>query len=338
MDKKKIKVLSFLLVALILALNVSWSGLLNPAYAEIFNKNEQTEESEITTQKENNYEDNESTYSAVKVDLEADNNSSLSETGDKKLDIVEITDFHGQLKDSKDVLYTGAALAQRIKSVKESNENTLIIGGGDLYQGTPVSNVLSGVPVQKFLSNMGMEVTALGNHEFDWGLDTIDNTTMKDADYSIVCSNLYIKGSNERKYDPYKIIDKNGIRIAVIGGILNDVKTIVLPANIAEYEVKDLTSEINKCADEIKNNDMADVVIALVHDGRDSLNNLAADLNGNVDAVFGGHSHSIYDGVVSDSTGKSIPVLNACNAGKGYIDLKITLDENNMERVFRFQE
>ncbi|MGN0145465.1 MAG: bifunctional metallophosphatase/5'-nucleotidase, partial [Clostridium sp.] len=285
-------------------------------------------------QSEGSYIYNESTPSAVNADLKEDNNNSPSEKSGKELNIIEITDFHGQLKDSKDELYIGAALAEKIKSVKEANENTLIIGGGDLYQGTPVSNVLYGVPVQKLLSNLGMEVTTIGNHEFDWGLDTIDTKTMKDAGYSIVCSNLYKKGSNERKYAPYKIIEKNGISIAVIGGILNDVKSIVLPANIADYEVKDLTNEINKCADEIKNNNNVDVVIALVHDGGDSLNNLAANLNGNVDAVFGGHSHSIYDGVVSDLTGKSIPVLNACNAGKGYINLKINLDENNKIESF----
>lgn len=252
----------------------------------------------------------------------------------KTLDIVEITDFHGQLKDSKDQYEVGAALAKEVKKIKDSNPDTLVIGGGDLYQGTPVSNVLKGVPVQQVMSNIGMEVTTLGNHEFDWGLDTIDNVTMKDANYSIVCSNLYKKdkdgnAESKPKYDPYKIIDKNGVKIAVIGAILKDVATIVLPANIKDYIVTDPATEINKYADEIKKDKSADVIIAVVHDGTASLNNIVSNLDGNVDAVFGGHSHSVYDGVVQDTTGKSIPVLNACNAGKGYIDLKVTLNSDN---------
>ena len=56
--------------------------------------------------------------------------------------------------------------------------------------------MLRGVPVQKVLSNMGMEVTALGNHEFDWGLDVINTETMIGANYSIVCANMYDKGTN----------------------------------------------------------------------------------------------------------------------------------------------
>ena len=98
---------------------------------------------------------------------------------------------------------------------------------------------------------------------------------------------------------------------------------LFLPANIKDYEVKDLASEINKCASEIKEKDLADVTIAVVHEGKDPLNNVVKNLNGNVDAVFGGHSHSIYDDVVSDSTGKQIPVLKCIgNAGKGVYRFK----------------
>jgi 2',3'-cyclic-nucleotide 2'-phosphodiesterase/3'-nucleotidase len=248
--------------------------------------------------------------------------------GVKDLDIVEVTDFHGQLLDSKNN-QVGAGLAKAVEGVKAANpDNTLVIGGGDLYQGTPVSNVLQGVPVQKVLSKMGMEVTALGNHEFDWGLDTINNITMQGASYEIVCSNLYNKGDNTRPYKPYKIINKNGTRIAVIGGILNDVASIVLPANIANYQVKDVATEINACAKEIKENNEADVVLAVIHDGGSSLDNIVSGLQ-NVDAVFGGHTHTTGDEVVKDKNNNNVPVLNACNAGKGYIDLNISLDENN---------
>ncbi|MDB2150450.1 bifunctional metallophosphatase/5'-nucleotidase [Clostridium butyricum] len=289
MSKKKNKIISFLLVLLLMILNFTSIGSIRVANAQSKNLNEETKANNSLLSNETMDKDVTSS-AAVKKTLTSDG---------KVLDIVEITDFHGQLKDSKDNLQIGAALAEKVKEVKASNENTLVIGGGDLYQGTPVSNVLKGVPVQKVLSEMGMEVTTLGNHEFDWGLDTIDNTTMDGANYSIVCSNLYKKNSNERKYDPYKIINKNGIRIAVIGGILNDVSSIVLPANIKDYEVKDLASEINKCASEIKEKDLADVTIAVVHEGKDPLNNVVKNLNGNVDAVFGGHSHSIYDDIGS---------------------------------------
>ena len=65
-----------------------------------------------------------------------------------------------------------------------------------------------------------------------------------------------------------------------------------------------------------------------VHDGGASLNTIVNNLHG-VDAVFGGHTHTSYDDVNNDADGKSIPTLNAASTGKGYIDLKITVDPTN---------
>ena len=243
------------------------------------------------------------------------------------LDIVEITDFHGQLLDTNNKIHIGAALAKAVEEISTKNPNTLVIGGGDLYQGTPVSNKLHGVPTQQVLSRMGMEVTTLGNHEFDWGLNTINNETMKDAGYEIVCSNLYENATSKPAYKPYKIIEKGGVKIAVIGAILKDVTTIVLPANMKDYTVTDPTTEINKCAKQIRDNKEADVVLSVIHDGKESLNNIVSNLKG-VDAVFGGHTHSKDDMLLKDKDDKNVPTLTACSSGKGFMNLKIYLDKD----------
>ncbi|ERI90053.1 5'-nucleotidase protein [Clostridiales bacterium oral taxon 876 str. F0540] len=244
----------------------------------------------------------------------------------KTFDIVEITDFHGQLLDSTNTKPVGAGLAYLVQQVKASNpDRTLIIGGGDLYQGTPTSNVLQGVPVQQVMSNMGMEATALGNHEFDWGLDVIKNKTMVGASYQIVCANMYNKGTDTRTFNPYKIVTKDGVRIAVIGAILKDAPTIILPANVKDYDFRDVATEVNAAAKEIRDNNKADIVLAVIHDGGDSLNTIVNNLH-RVDAVFGGHTHTTYDGVNKDADGKDVPTLNAASNGKGYIDFKITMD------------
>lgn len=311
----KLKRISKLLVITVMLSNFAMFGSINIAKADETNKTNNLTQTTNTT------------GSAVTF------KTTEAAVGVKTLDVVEITDFHGQLLDTKNN-QVGAALAKEVEGIKDKNpDNTLIIGGGDLYQGTPVSNVLKGVPVQKVLSKMGLEVTALGNHEFDWGLNTINDVTMKGANYEIVCSNLYNKDGNTRVYNPYKIINKNGVKIAVIGAILKDVADIVLPANIADYKVTDIATEINVCAQEIKRNNEADVILAVVHDGGSSLNSMVSNLHG-VDAVFGGHTHTSYDGVVKDNDNKDVPVLNASSSGKGYIDLKISLDKNNKVTSF----
>ena len=160
-------------------------------------------------------------------------------TDDKIIDLVGITDFHGQLTyaTKNGVTPTAAILSKAVKDVAAKNpKRTLVIGGGDLYQGTPESNVLEGIPVRKVMSGLGMEVTALGNHEFDWGLETINNKTMKDAKYEILCANMYKKGTNERPYKPYKVIDKDGVKIAVVGAISTDTPGIVLKSRVENYD------------------------------------------------------------------------------------------------------
>ncbi|GCD12067.1 5'-nucleotidase C-terminal domain-containing protein [Clostridium tagluense] len=247
----------------------------------------------------------------------------------KVFNIIEITDFHGQLLDSTNTKPVGAALAKVVKDVKVANPNrTLIIGGGDLYQGTPISNVLHGVPVQKVLSKIGMEVTALGNHEFDWGLNVINTETMKDANYSIVCANMYNKGKDTRPYAPYKIITKDGVKIAVIGGILQEAPSIIMPAMTSPYDFKDVATEVNKVAVDLRTNHLADIVLADIHDGGSSLNTIVNKLHG-VDAVFGGHTHTSGDVVNKDADGKDVPTVNAASTGKGFINLKITVDQAN---------
>lgn len=246
--------------------------------------------------------------------------------GDKVFDLVEITDFHGTLLDSSNN-QVGAVLADRIQKVQASNPNTIVIGGGDLYQGSAVSNLLHGVPVQQVLSKIGMEVTALGNHEFDWGLDTITNETMKDASYEIVCANIYNKGTETRKFAPYKIITKDGVRIAFIGAITEETPSIVLPAYIDNYDVRPVAAEVNKVAKEIKDGNLADVIIPIIHEGNDGDNkttgkivDIANALTG-VNAVFGGHSHTELHFTATNG----LPVYIAKSNGKGYIDAKMTV-------------
>lgn len=244
---------------------------------------------------------------------------------DKNFDLVEITDFHGALESSAGLPVAGV-LGQHVKDILTSNpKGTLVIGGGDLYQGSALSNILKGVPVRDFMNGIGMEVTALGNHEFDWGLDTITNTTMVGANYSIVCANIRKSSDKSLLYPASKIITKNGVRIAVIGAITTETPTIVMPALVANLTFTDPVTEINSEAKRIRDGNLADVVLAVIHEGSTinpvtgkTVLDTAANLV-NVNAVFAGHSHTI----INTSTTNGVPVEIANNAGKGLTDLKM---------------
>ncbi|MCX7951049.1 MAG: 5'-nucleotidase C-terminal domain-containing protein, partial [Clostridiales bacterium] len=253
-----------------------------------------------------------------------------AETTEKVYDIIEITDFHGTLQDSSNNK-VAAVLGDRIKKIKQSNPDRFIfLSGGDLYQGSPVSNVLLGKPVKEFLNNVGLDVTAVGNHEFDWGLDKIINMHKEEpvAKYDFVCSNLYDKATGKRVFEPYKILNKDGLKIAVVGAISTETPTIVLPKYVENFEFKDEVAEINAVVKNIRDNNKADIVLALIHEGSDKTGkagkifDITNKLIG-VDAVFGGHSHTI----VNSLSTNGIPVYVANSSGKGYIHVKMTIKD-----------
>jgi len=90
---------------------------------------------------------------------------------EKEIVVLSINDFHGSLAPSgKNV---GAAkLVDAMKTEKAKNpEGTIIVAAGDNYQGSAMSNLLYGEPVSAMFKEMGLELSAVGNHEFDWGID-----------------------------------------------------------------------------------------------------------------------------------------------------------------------
>ena len=70
-----------------------------------------------------------------------------------------------------------------------------------------------------------------------------------------------------RKFEPYKIIEKDGVKIAFIGAITAEAKDIIMPAYTDDYIFTDAATEVNACAAEIKAAKTADVIIAIIHAG-----------------------------------------------------------------------
>lgn len=253
--------------------------------------------------------------------------------GDKTFDIIEITDLHGNIGDASNS-QIAAVMAANFNKIRKTNPNrTLVLSGGDNYQGTAVSNLQNGKPVMNVFNALGMAASTLGNHEFDWGLQkiaSIDGSSAA-AHYPILCANLFRKGDTNRPvFDPYKIFALDGVNVAVIGGITETAPGIILAANISGYEVQDNVICINKYAQQARK-EGAQIVIALIHEGDDYNNgasgpivDIAHKLKG-VDAVLGGHTHSIVQTTVVNGDGKGIPLAIANYNGKGYIDLKLTL-------------
>ncbi|KLU62553.1 trifunctional nucleotide phosphoesterase protein YfkN precursor [Peptococcaceae bacterium CEB3] len=266
--------------------------------------------------------------------------ATTSGTG-KTFDFIEVTDFHGALQGSGKLSdgtpitqQIAGVLAQQIKAIKAANPDTVVLSGGDMFQGTPVSNVLKGQPVIDMMNSIGFDAMTLGNHEYDWGIDSVINTkkaTLMNSSIPVLACNVYDKTTG-RPVDytkPDVMLSKDGVKIGVIGVVDNkEFETSITPKYIANIDFKNPAPIVNDLAKQLRNQG-AQIVVVVAHMGAftnksgvttGNLIDFAKQVSG-VDAIFGGHTHTIVTTKVN-----GIPVGVANHAGQGYIDLKITLN------------
>ncbi|MDR3542046.1 MAG: 5'-nucleotidase C-terminal domain-containing protein, partial [Desulfosporosinus sp.] len=258
-------------------------------------------------------------------------------SSNKTFDIVEVTDLHGNIGDTSSNQVAGV-MAENIKDNVYANnpDRTLILSGGDNYQGTAISNLEYGDPVMKIFNYMGFAASALGNHEFDWGLDKVTdvNGSKVTATYPIICANVFPAGDTTTPvFDPYKIFTLDGVKVAVVGGITESTPGIVSAGSLNGYQVLSNVTYINKYAAQAKA-EGAQIVIALIHEGdvyNDGASGPIVDIAENlvgVDAVLGGHTHDIVKSTVTTNAGKTIPLEIGNYNGNGYIDLQMIEHED----------
>lgn len=249
----------------------------------------------------------------------------------KEVVVLSINDYHGSLAPSgKNV---GAAkLADALKVEKAKNpEGTIIVTVGDSYQGSAMSNLLYGEPVSAVFKEIGIELSAVGNHEFDWGVDRITKWA-EDGGLTFVCANIYDKGTNEPVgwAKPYVILDKAGVKVGFIGLATPETAYKALKANVENYDFKDPVATLVDWVPKVKAAG-ADLIIALTHlgafqDKEGKISGEAADLFQveGVDAVISAHTHQSISGLVD---GK--PLVQAYYSGRTIAKMTFVFDENN---------
>ena len=163
---------------------------------------------------------------------------------------VGMNDFHGSLlprerklarKNGEVLIQSGGApaLASMITILRdEMKGRLLIIDAGDEWQGTLESNLVKGATVVSFFNRIGVNVAAIGNHEFDFNIENM-RARFKEAKYPYVALNVFEKKNGKHpKWDnvfPSKILDVAGIKVGIIGH-----STIYTPGTTRYEFVKDL--------------------------------------------------------------------------------------------------
>jgi len=250
---------------------------------------------------------------------------------EKEIVILSINDFHGALAPAgKNV---GAVkLVDAIKTEKAKNpEGTIIVSGGDNYQGSAMSNLMYGEPVSAVFKEMDIELSAVGNHEFDWGVDRISKWA-EDGGFTFVCTNIYDIRTNEPVdwAEPFAIIEREGVKVGFVGLATPETAYKTLKANVVNYEFRDPVEVITEWVPKVKDAG-ADIIIALTHLGsfQDKEGNITGEAAAlcavdGVDAVISAHTHQSVCGLVNDK-----PLVQAYKYGRSFAKMTFIFDENN---------
>lgn len=250
-----------------------------------------------------------------------------------KLTVFEINDTHGSLT-TEDNGYGMAQVSTIIKELEKTSE-LLKIANGDIFQGSYVSNTARGLPFIEILNNLNFDLFVIGNHEFDWGFDTIHQykdgkKENGEADFPFVACNIYYKDSNEYVswLEPYTICYKNGYKIGVIGAIGEGLESSISTKKVEDYEFVDPLPLIEGYAESLRVEEKCDVVIVSIHEYESSTNQRIATLNGDsrIDGIICGHTHQKINEYYSRSDNYRIPCVqsNTKNLSVGSIEYSLT--------------
>jgi 5'-nucleotidase len=245
------------------------------------------------------------------------------------LQIIFTNDSHSQVEP---LLGMGGfeARAAIIDSLRAENENTILLDAGDMWQGTPYFNMFKGRLEVEAYNLIGYNAVTVGNHEFDYGIDTLV-ARIEEMNFPVICANYdFGETALASLVKPYIVIEQNNWRVGIIGVSVNP-EGLVLQSNIDGVRYNDPIEVVNSYAKLLKGELDCDFVIVLSHLGLhdDTIFNNVSDSTliagvSDVDLVLGGHTHQ-YKGVFNfvDLDGDTIPSIQEYKAGQKIYSITI---------------
>ena len=282
-----------------------------------------------------------------------------------QVQVLGINDFHGNLAPPAgssgriEGIDAGGAeyLATHVADLEATNpDNTVVVSAGDLVGASPLLSALfHDEPTVEAMNDIGLDVNAVGNHEFDEGTDELlrlqqggchptdgclDGDDFAGADFEFLAANVVSEQTGEPLFPPYTIkrFEAN-TKVAFIGMTLEGTPTIVTPEGVAGYDFLDEADTANALVQQLKRRGVDNIVI-LLHEGgvttgggyngctgiSGAIVDIVNRLDDEVDAVLSGHTHQAYNCVID-----GIPVTSAASFGRLVTDMDLTIDRRSKD-------
>ena len=272
---------------------------------------------------------------------------------DVNLQILAINDFHGNIATSSSSFGgTGRAdfLAANIQAMQAGSDNSIFVSAGDLIGASPlISALFHDEPTIEAMNLIGLDINAVGNHEFDEGPDELlrmqdggshpvdgdlDGDPFLGADFEFLAANVVVDETGETLFPAYTIRNYLDVKVAFIGMTLEGTPTIVTPSGVAGLTFNDEAETVNALVP-ILQQDNIEAIVVLLHEGGFSnggpndcgtglvgpIADIVPLLDDAVDLVIAGHTN---DEFVCEIDGKWVTMAD--NRGRLFTDIDVKLN------------
>jgi 5'-nucleotidase len=261
-------------------------------------------------------------------------------------------------------------LASSLRTARQGHPYSITAAGGDMVGASPLlSGLFHDEPTIEALNKIDLDVTTVGNHEFDEGATELarlqnggchpvegcyeQGTTFQGADFPYLAANVTDEKTGRPVLKPYTVWEKDGVKIGFIGVTLEGTPNIVTANGVKGLKFHDEIETVNKYAKELDRQGVKSIV-ALIHEGgapaSSSYNydcdspgagdgisgpivDIAKGISPKVDALVTGHTHQAYVCTVPDPAGNPRLVTSASSFGKLYTDTTLTYDRRTQDIV-----
>jgi 5'-nucleotidase len=268
-----------------------------------------------------------------------------------KLQLLHFSDFHGALLPDGDGNGGAAQFAGLVDQLEDKHRGpSLLVSSGDSIGGSTFeSGLFHDEPTVEILNAMGLDASAIGNHEFDEGYTElvrmieggnhpVDGQYLdypyQGTDFPYLAANVVWADSGEQAFDGSTVVEVDGARIGFVGAVTKNVPTLVSPAGIAGLEFTDEAEAINAEVAELQEEGV-EAIVVLLHEGgfpskTDCVTGPVVDINSQVsaevDAILSGHTHQTFNCKLPDPEGDLRPVTGPGATGDSLTELDLFYD------------
>ncbi|MFC8091903.1 bifunctional metallophosphatase/5'-nucleotidase [Streptomyces sp. NPDC057301] len=253
-------------------------------------------------------------------------------------------------------------LATHLRQAREGEKYSITAAGGDMVGASPlISGLFHDEPTIEALNKLDLDVTSVGNHEFDEGAKELarlqkggchpkagcyTDKKFEGADFPYLAANVLDEKTGKPVLKPYWVWKKRDVKVGFIGVTLEDTPGVVSAEGVKGLKFKDEVETINKYAKVLQRQGVKSIV-ALIHEGGapasasynydcdapgagDGISgpivDIAKNITPQVDALVTGHTHAAYACSIDDPSGKPRMVTSAASFGRLYTDTTLTYD------------